>query len=566
MGDEPAKTIPGVSSSGSGPHRVPGADRGGAPSSPPGPSTGAAQSFREIADALPYPLLLVTGAGRVLGANGRACGLLGRSPGELEGGLLLDAVEGPRVDLLEQLRAFGQSTTPVPGLLRLCDGAHPRRCHGARLAGTPAGEPQIAIALDTTSNRVLEDLADRVAETEKARRAAERASRVKDQFLATVSHELRSPLNAILGWTQILSDLVGGEQEDEREAVDTILRNARAQARLIDDLLDVSRIIAGKIRLDLHEIDPVAVVRSALESVQQSADDKGVSIALAADEEPGTLHADADRVRQIVWNLLSNAVKFTPPGGRVEVSVLRAGSSLHLTVSDTGEGVEPEILPYLFNRFLQEDASSTRRHGGLGLGLAIVRNLAEAHGGHVEASSEGKGRGATFRVILPVLPPLPSVAAPAAEKVPVGTRTGASQREIDLRGVSILVVEDERDSRRLLVRELEAVRADVAEAASVDEALRLLQNWSPDVLISDVEMPVRDGHELLRTLRGLPPEVQARTVPAIALTGYARGEDRVRALEAGFQIHLAKPVERRELLAAVASLADIYNEGPAGPT
>ena len=184
----------------------------------------------------------------------------------------------------------------------------------------------------------------------------------------------------------------------------------------------------------------------------------------------------------------------------------------------------------------------------------------------MEASSEGKGRGATFRVILPVLPPLPSVAAPAAEKVPVGTRTGASQREIDLRGVSILVVEDERDSRRLLVRELEAVRADVAEAASVDEALRLLQNWSPDVLISDVEMPVRDGHELLRTLRGLPPEVPARTVPAIALTGYARGEDRVRALEAGFQIHLAKPVERRELLAAVASLADIYNEGPAGPT
>jgi signal transduction histidine kinase len=386
-----------------------------------------------------------------------------------------------------------------------------------------------------------------------ARRQAEEANRIKDEFLATLSHELRTPLNAILGWAQMLR-MTELEKATAERAYETIERNARAQAQLIADLLDVSRIITGKLRLELGAVDLTRVIEAVLDTVRPALDAKRIALGIDLDPAAGAVWGDADRLQQVVWNLLSNAIKFTPQGGRVGVELARAPGGVEIRVRDTGAGIGPELLPYVFDRFRQGDSATTRSHGGLGLGLSIARHLVELHGGTIAAGSEGAGRGAVFTLSLPAEP------APAA-----GAGTSAAGDKVAppwsdgqaLAGVRVLVVEDEADTRELLVRVLEHSGAEVAAAASVAAALAALDGSAgrlPHVLVSDIGMPQEDGFALLGRLRERGAE-RGGAIPALALTAYARSEDRHRALAAGFSAHLAKPVEPADLVGAVARLA-----------
>ena len=383
----------------------------------------------------------------------------------------------------------------------------------------------------------------RALESERAARAeAERANAMKDQFLATLSHELRTPLNAIIGWTALLRrpELA----EDRRLAgVDVIERNARAQARLIEDLLDMSRIVSGKLGIELQSIELGAVAADAIATAAPAAQDKGVRIVTAIGG-PVHVRGDPARLLQVAWNLLSNAIKFTPHGGEVRVALHREGDRAVLEVADTGAGIDAEDLGRIFDRFAQADSSTTRRHGGLGLGLAIVRQLVELHHGSVRASSEGRGKGACFRVELPLLPPGEAAAV-------AGEAGGDLQR---LKGVSVLAVDDNQDARELVRSLLESRGARVRLAASAEEALAALAEERPDVLVSDLGMPEMDGYALIRAVRVREPG-EGGDVPAVAVTAYAREAERDEALAAGFQRHLVKPVNARELVEAVALLA-----------
>jgi signal transduction histidine kinase len=383
-----------------------------------------------------------------------------------------------------------------------------------------------------------------------ARKQAEEANRTKDEFLATLSHELRTPLNAILGWVQVLRS---GKLDDTAgtRALETIERNARAQAQLIADLLDVSRIITGKLRLDFKPVELRRIIDAALDSVRPAADAKGILLEVSIAPLASPVLGDADRLQQVIWNLLSNAIKFTPRSGRVEIRLREAGGSAVLQVNDTGIGIRPDFLPFVFDRFRQAEGSITRTHGGLGLGLSIVRHLVELHGGTAEVESEGEGKGTVFLVRLPLR-------AELAED-PLD-RTGLTQaRNLFcvpdlLTGVRVAVVEDEADTRELLVMALQQCGAEVTAFSSAPEALAAFDDAAPDVLLSDIGMPGQDGYELIQSLRARGPGRRG-DVPAAALTAYARAEDRLRALEAGFQTHLAKPVDPSELIATVARLA-----------
>jgi signal transduction histidine kinase/ActR/RegA family two-component response regulator len=375
-----------------------------------------------------------------------------------------------------------------------------------------------------------------------ARIEADRANRMKDEFLATLSHELRTPLNAILGWVQLLQRARDAETLGEGLAV--IERNARVQTQLIEDLLDMSRIISGKVKLDMQRVEPTLVIRAAMDAVRPSADAKGVTLKEDSDRQVPAITGDPARLQQIIWNLLSNAVKFTPVGGSIEVRSRRAGAQIEISVSDTGDGIEGEFLPHVFERFRQANAATTRRYGGLGIGLSIVKHLAEMHGGSVTAQSDGKGRGAIFTLTLPIPPP-------DEPKIPPHRPAQAEESaEIQLRGLTVLVVDDEPDARRLVKRVLEEYDANVVTAESSAAALETLVNLAPDVIVSDIGMPEQDGCEFLRLAR-----IQGVKAPAVALTAFARVEDRLRSLRAGFQMHLSKPVEATELIAAVASTA-----------
>jgi signal transduction histidine kinase/CheY-like chemotaxis protein len=406
----------------------------------------------------------------------------------------------------------------------------------------------LSLRTEIVARERMEEEREQLLEKERtARSEAERANRLKDEFLATVSHELRTPLNAILGWAQLLQR---GKPIDTEaaEGLEIIERNARAQAHLIQDLLDMSRIISGRIELEMHPVQLADVLNAAIDSVQPTAEAKGITIERSYDSSAVPIRGDFPRLQQVVWNLLTNAMKFTHRGGRVTVATRRAGSSIELTVADTGEGIAPEVLAHIFDRFRQADSSRSRRHGGLGLGLAIVKQLVELHGGTVWAESDGEGRGSTFVVELPI--------PPVAEHKPTdGGQPAASERpQSDLSGLILLVVDDEADSRELLRRILNAAGAEVFLAASGREAFDILQRERPQVLISDIAMPEEDGLEFLRRVRNLPAE-KGGSLPAIALTAFAGPHDRLHSLRAGYQVHLSKPVERDELLATVASLA-----------
>ncbi|MEA2695666.1 MAG: hypothetical protein QOJ16_5053 [Acidobacteriota bacterium] len=385
---------------------------------------------------------------------------------------------------------------------------------------------------------------------QRARRQAEEANRIKDEFLATLSHELRTPLNAILGWAQMLR-MTRLDEATASRAFETIERNARAQAQLISDLLDVSRIITGKLRLEQKPVDLAAVVDAVLDTVRPAAEAKGIPVTVHLERAVDPVSGDPDRLQQVIWNLLANAIKFTPREGRVEVYLRQAAENVELQVVDSGSGIPSEFLPFVFDRFRQAESTTTRSHGGLGLGLSIVRHLVELHGGTVAVESAGEGRGATFTVTLPVRPaflPVPG-REPAAPPAAAGGLWDARL----LAGVRVLVVEDEEDTRELLVRALERGGAEVEAAAAVAEALALLDRRLPDVLVSDIGMPEEDGYSLIRKLRARGPE-RGGTLPAAALTAYARSEDRVQALQAGFNTHIAKPVDPYELVCRVARL------------
>ncbi len=411
----------------------------------------------------------------------------------------------------------------------------------------------IATATDIDQQKRIEQSnASLLKSEQEARQSAEIANRTKDEFLATVSHELRTPLNAILGWTRMLRTGAVEEKALGR-ALETIERNARVQTQLIEDILDVSRIIAGKLRVDMQRIDLHAVVGAAMDAVRPAAEAKGVELVANFSPESAEFVGDPDRLQQVTWNLLANSIKFTPRGGRVQIDVSRESSEVQLVVTDTGSGIATDFLPHVFDRFRQADSSITRTQGGLGLGLAIVRHLVDAHGGTVQAHSDGPGTGARMTVRLPVRAAAPTEvadAAPASSEPPVA-RAPDTLFLADLR---MLVVDDEADARELVTAVLSRYGAVVRTASSVEEAMRLLREQVPDVLVSDIGLPGEDGYALIRRVRALGADAGGN-VPAVALTAYASVEDHRRALAAGFQVHITKPVEPADLVLLVASLA-----------
>jgi len=426
-------------------------------------------------------------------------------------------------------------------------------CVPLKVGGRPAGAMTLVSAesrrhFGASDLALAEELARRASvaiDNAWAYREAKEANRLKDDFLATMSHELRTPLNAILGWSSMLRTRPG---VDVKKAVETIERNARAQVRLIEEILDISRIMNGKLPLDRKALDLASVVRSSIDVVSPSAQAKGITLEVTLTTETCPFYGDAGRLQQVCWNLLSNAIKFTPRGGRVRVGLEHKGSDVDLTVEDSGRGIRADFLPVMFQRFRQADSSTTRTEGGLGIGLAIVGHLVELHGGTVIAHSAGEGRGATFRVVLPVpAVPLEEREAPA----PPGTR---ATHEKLLSGLRVLVCEDDVDSRELLQEMLASEGATVRLAAAAGEALDHLREFHPDVLVSDIGLPLVDGYALMRQIRELAPAEGGRT-PAIALTAYAGAEDARRAFSAGYQLHVTKPVDPHDLAARVANLA-----------
>jgi PAS domain S-box-containing protein len=419
----------------------------------------------------------------------------------------------------------------------------PVRDHTGRIVGASK------IARDITHLKRTAIEHDQLLESERAARSqAEHANRMKDEFLATVSHELRTPLNAIVGWTEILKG--ASSLQDVADGVAVIERNALVQAQLIDDLLDLGRISAGKMALNVEPVDISAIVGEAIASVQHAADTKHITIKAILHDIRGRMMGDVKRLRQVIWNLLTNAIKFTPNQGRVFVTVSRVNSHIDISVADNGRGIPAEFLPHVFERFRQADASITRQHGGLGIGLALVKQLVELHAGNVHAASPGVGQGSTFTVTLPV-------AAAHAEPGPGHEPPAASVPDVetDLTGVRVLVVDDDHDSLEVVRRILAGRNAEVQAASSAEQALAEFKANPPDVILSDIGMPGHDGYELIKRIRELP---KGTWVPAAALTALARSEDRMRALRAGFQTHVSKPVAAGELVAVVRSLASVH--------
>jgi signal transduction histidine kinase/DNA-binding response OmpR family regulator len=397
--------------------------------------------------------------------------------------------------------------------------------------------------------RAENERAEMLARAQAAQAEAEEANRLKDEFLATISHELRAPLNAMLGWVTLVRE--GRlEGESKERALEIVERNARSQKKLVDDLLDVSSIMTGNLSLDLEPTNLIHVIESAVESVRPSAESKGINLETNLEPMPAsigdTLQLDPNRFQQVIWNLVQNAVKFTPDRGAVKVLLRYLNRQAYIEVIDTGIGIAPEFLPFVFDRFRQADGTITRKHGGLGLGLAIVQSLVEMHGGTVEVESDGEGQGATFRIILPLPDGISSEATPTP---PASSEIDMPESAPKLSGLRALVVDDEADARDLMATILRMKEADVQTAENVAEAMRIINDWTPDIVISDIAMPDGGGYELIRRLRN-----GGNKAPAIAITAHAGDEARLRALAAGFQMHLPKPVEPFELIVSIASL------------
>jgi PAS domain S-box-containing protein len=517
-------------------------------------------AFRALTDAMPSCIWVTDPGGRVIHANRSWLDYSGR-PATLEGFGFLDALAE---DEEERVRALWSQTVgkgePLEAELRLRSAAGVHRWHLFRALpqrdenGALTG--WIGTAFDIDAQKQLEAAHAQLLQREQAARAqAEVANRAKDDFLATVSHELRTPLTAILGWTRMLRTGAVAEAGVPR-ALETIERNARVQAQLIEDILDVSRIVSGKMRVAPERLDLRPVVQAAIDSVNPAAQARGVELSVRLPEASVECVGDPDRLQQVLWNLLNNAVKFTQRGGRVttQLALVQGDTSplVEVTVTDTGAGIPPEFLPHVFERFRQADGSISRSQGGLGLGLAIVRHLVELHGGSVEAFSDGEGKGSSFVVRLPASPPAPVAETPAVEG-PV--EEGQVQ---SLARLKVLVVDDEAEARDLLVEVLRNAGAQTLTAANADEALATLVREGPDVLLSDIGLPRQDGYALIRRVRQL--DSPAAAVPAAALTAFGSAEDGRLALEAGFQRHVAKPVDPSLLIAAICELTGHLGE------
>jgi signal transduction histidine kinase/ActR/RegA family two-component response regulator len=420
----------------------------------------------------------------------------------------------------------------------------------------------VADALIAASEALDRSTADReelLRNERLAREAAESADRAKDEFMAVLSHELRTPLNAVFGWAKMLQDGQLRGAAAERRAKSAIVRNADIQMQLIDDLLDLSRIVRGKLRLEVRRTELPQVMQAALDAVRPAAKSKNVAIQTAIDPD-AVAPADPGRMQQIVWNLLTNAVKFTPPGGRIELRLERRPSQVEIRVRDTGQGIAADMLPHVFERFRQGDSSTTRPHGGLGIGLALVKHLVELHGGTVTAESAGVGHGATFCVTLPT-----AVAADLPEEIsaPAAAPAGSGSDITRLDGLRVVVVDDDAEGLALAETVLSRAGAEVRACPSAPPAFDLVRTWMPDVLITDIEMPGEDGYSLIRRVRALPI-AEGGATPAIALTAYGRPADRARALAAGFNMHVPKPIDPGELTTIVASIAALAERAAAG--
>jgi signal transduction histidine kinase len=495
-----------------------------------------------------------------LAAIGARCGALLMMDDEEREYVLLERNDG--VDLPRVSRIPVDSDLPIAACARtghaVSTGSN-AACLPLLIRGHPIGALALELSpgqpFDDERRALFEATADQCAQAlERARLYAleqvrreelERSNRMKDDFLGIVSHELRTPLSAILGWARMLKRGIVATGEARDRALDAIERNATLQARLVDDLLDVSRIVTGKLELETSSVDLASVIDAALDSVRPTLLAKGLEVRLALAHDGVTVLGDARRLQQVVWNLLTNAIKFTPGGGHIELRLERTRArTVRISVKDSGIGIPEDVLPHVFERFKQADGSATRQHGGLGLGLSIVRHVIEAHGGSVAALSEGEGRGAEIVVELPVgdLESLPSL--PTGDGQPVSVR---------LLGARVLLVDDDADTRAFLATALEAAGADMRVASSARAALEQIPVWRPDVIVSDIAMPEEDGYDFIRRVRALPEAEGGRT-PAVALTALARPRDRVRALAAGFQTHLPKPIDPSELVLAVHNL------------
>ncbi|MGQ0506265.1 MAG: hybrid sensor histidine kinase/response regulator [Myxococcaceae bacterium] len=517
--------------------------------------------FRTLTDLMPLCLWATRPDGKVYYCNRswtEYSGLDGEEAMDLMGPTFVHADDVSRVRESWGAALASRKELEIEFRLRKADGTY--RWHFGR--AVPEEDEQGAVqgwvlsAMDIDDRKRVEETRLSLLNAEReAREQAEVANRAKDEFLATVSHELRTPLNAILGWARMLRSGMLDPKKLER-ALDTIVRNAQVQKELIEDILDVSRIVTGKLRIQLRRISCIQIVQAALDTVKPTADARGVQLASKIDPTADQATGDPDRLQQVVWNLLSNAIKFTPKGGTVTLTLERQDSQVELRVADTGRGISPAFLPHVFDRFRQEDGISTRTQGGLGLGLAIVRHLVELHGGSVSATSEGEGQGATFTVRLP----LRVIQVEEREESWMATQaneveeTANAEAGVSLEGIRVLFVDDTPDARELFTELLSLHGALVTAVESAALAIEELGRSEFDVLVSDIGLPAEDGYSLMRRIRELPATQNGR-IPAIAVTGFARAEDGKRALDAGFQNHLAKPVEPIELMSLVASLS-----------
>lgn len=487
--------------------------------------------------------------GRVISVNPWAARVLGYSQEQLVGSNIRDGLlpeyRSQFDDYIEKVKDDGAArgvmqVKTANGQIRLWEYYNTLRTQGVE---TPIVR---GMAHDVTERRQA------LAREKEARLDAEAANRVKDEFLSTLSHELRTPLTAIMGWSSLLLE---GDVEPDRQqqALETIARNANSQSKLINDLLEVSRIITGKIRLDFGPCDLQPIIEAAVESIKPTAEAKGVRLTVEFDSPGRVVFGDCERLQQVVWNLLANAVKFTSAGGLVEVSLRRIANQVEISITDSGIGIRGDFLPFVFERFRQADGSTTRTFGGLGLGLAIVRHLVELHGGSVAAESPGEERGATFTVTLPLMVSLDHP-VDLRQRVGPPARVPGADLSKSLEGLRVLVVDDEFDARELLTAMLVGCGSEVKAVDMAREALELVKSWRPDVVIADIGMPLEDGYWLIEKIRELPLD-QGGATPALALTAYARSEDRTKALSSGYQVHLAKPVDRRELSSVIARLS-----------
>lgn len=501
----------------------------------------AERAVRTLLMQLPEAVMSVDAGGRISFVNLQAESMLGRSAASLLNRTLRDVI--PEFSFDREL----SSTLVAVNLPDLVLGDRVFAPAIRRYAGVDATETTISFREVTLERKHEAERARLLASERAARAQAEQASRAKDEFLAVVSHELRTPLNAILGWTHILQrgPLDGGKQQ---RGLDVIERNASAQQKLIEDILDVSRIISGKLQITSAPVSIASSVQMACEAVRLAADDKAIELSVETAGEPVVV-GDPGRLQQVVSNLLSNAVKFTPRGGAVSVQVGTEGAWAWIRVRDDGQGISADFLPYIFDRFRQAETGTNRSYGGLGLGLSIVRHLVEIHGGSVTAESDGAGKGSTFTVRLPL-----NVAEPAPQDAAADKHASAAPpAPVSLEGVRVLVVDDDRDTRELIVEMLSERRSEATAVSSATEGLRAVRTFRPHVIVSDIGMPTEDGYTFVEQLRSLPAAEGGRT-PAVALTAFAASVDRDRALRAGFSTYVAKPVDSSELMAVIARL------------